>query len=128
MLQITPQHRLLLAVEAIDFRAGIDGVAALCRKSLQADPFTGTVFIFTNKRRTAVKILVYDGTGFWLCQKRFSKGTLRWWPTSPAQAHAITARELQLVLHQGDPTQVGFAKEWRKVNGNPFETALIQDH
>jgi hypothetical protein len=47
MLQITPQHRLLLAVQSADFRCGIDGIAALCRKSLQADPFAGTVFVFT---------------------------------------------------------------------------------
>lgn len=116
MLQITPQHRLFLAVEKTDFRNGIDGIAAVCRNKLQSDPFTGTVFVFVNKRRTSVKILVYDGTGFWLCQKRFSKGTLKWWPSCPAQAAAITARELQLLLHQGDPSHAKFAEEWRKVN------------
>jgi transposase len=118
MLQITPQHRLLLAVEPADFRSGIDGIAALCRLTLQADPFTGTVFVFSNKRRTSVKILIYDGTGFWLAQKRFSKGTLKWWPSCSAEAATITARELQLLLHQGDPSQAKFAEEWRKVNSN----------
>ncbi len=116
MLQITPQHRLFLAVEKMDFRKGIDSIAALCRNTLQSDPFTGTVFVFSNKQRTSVKILVYDGTGFWLCQKRFSQGALKWWPSSPAQAAAITARELQLLLHQGDPSHAKFAEEWRKVN------------
>lgn len=116
MLQITPQHRLLLAVEPADFRRGIDGISALCRTTLQSDPFTGTVFVFSNKRRTSVKILIYDGTGFWLCQKRFSKGTLKWWPSCSSEASAITARELQLLLHQGDPSYVNFANEWRKVN------------
>ena len=67
MLQFTPQHRLLLATQPIDFRRGIDGLAACCRQVLEHDPFTGTFFIFTNKRKTAVKILVYDGQGFWLC-------------------------------------------------------------
>lgn len=78
MLQITPQHRLLFSVEPVDFRCGIDGLAALCRNKLEADPFAGTVFVFTNKQRTSVKLLVYDGAGFWLCQKRFSSGRLKW--------------------------------------------------
>ena len=49
---------------------GIDGLAALCQKVLAHDPFTGTVFVFRNRRATAIKVLVYDGQGFWLCQKK----------------------------------------------------------
>ena len=69
MIQITPQMRVLVAVEAVDFRRGIDGLAQLCRVVLQADPFTGAVFVFRSRRRTAIKLLVYDGQGFWLCQR-----------------------------------------------------------
>ncbi len=76
MIQITPQMRVLVAVEAADFRRGIDGLAQLCRATLRTDPFTGTVFVFRNRRRTAIKLLVYDGQGFWLCYKRLSKGHL----------------------------------------------------
>ncbi len=123
MLQITQQHRLLFAVEPVDFRRGIDGIAALCRVTLQSDPFTGTVFVFSNKRRTSVKILIYDGTGFWLCLKRFSKGTLKWWPSCSSEAAAITARELQLLLHQGDPSHARFAEEWRQVNTGKLSLA-----
>ena len=61
MIQITPQMRVLVAVEATDFRRGIDGLAQLCRVVLQADPFAGAVFVFRNRRRTAIKLLVYDG-------------------------------------------------------------------
>lgn len=121
MLQITPQHRLLLAIESADFRKGIDSLAALCRKTLQTDPFSGAVFVFTNKRRTAVKILVYDGTGFWLCLKRFSKGSLKWWPRCSTEANVITARELQLLLYQGDPTYANFSKPWRQINIDQLE-------
>ncbi len=78
MLQITPQHRLLLATEPVDFRKGIDGLKAICRQQLCDDPFSGTIFAFCNKTKTSVKLLVYDATGFWLCQKRFSKGKLAW--------------------------------------------------
>ena len=55
----------LVAVEPVDFRKGIDGLARLCKDVLQQDPFRGWVFVFRNHRATAVKILVYDGQGFW---------------------------------------------------------------
>ena len=61
MIQLTPQMRLLLAVEPVDFRKGIDGLAQVCRQRLQVDPLAGALFIFSNRRRRAIKILVYDG-------------------------------------------------------------------
>jgi len=64
VIQLTPQMRLLVAVDAADFRCGIDGLARRCREVLAADPFSGTAFIFRNRRATAVKVLVYDGQGF----------------------------------------------------------------
>jgi hypothetical protein len=70
MIQVTPQMRILVAVEPADFRKGIDGLACLCRVVLHSDPFSGYVFVFCNRRRQAIKILVYDGQGFWLCQKK----------------------------------------------------------
>ncbi|GMV84092.1 MAG: hypothetical protein AMXMBFR7_52760 [Planctomycetota bacterium] len=80
MIQITPQLRILVALEAADFRKGIDGLARLCKQELASDPFSGTAFVFRNRRRTAVKVLIYDGQGFWLCQKRLSTGRFRHWP------------------------------------------------
>ena len=68
MIQLTPQMRLLLAVEPADFRNGIDGLVAVCRQRLEADPMTGAL-VFSNRRRKALKLLVYDGQGFWLAQK-----------------------------------------------------------
>ncbi|MBX3734379.1 MAG: IS66 family insertion sequence element accessory protein TnpB [Verrucomicrobiae bacterium] len=70
MIQITPQMRLLVAVEPVDFRKGIDGLAALCRSALGSDPLSGALFIFRSRNRRALKLLVYDGQGFWLFQKR----------------------------------------------------------
>jgi IS66 Orf2 like protein len=60
MLAITPQMRILVAVEAVDFRKGIDSLAELCRAKLNADPFSGCVFVFRSRRATSIKILVYD--------------------------------------------------------------------
>lgn len=63
MLQITPQHRILLAVEPIDFRKGIDGLKALCMQKLFNDSFSGIVFACTNWMHTSVKLLVYHASG-----------------------------------------------------------------
>jgi hypothetical protein len=76
MLQITPQMRILVCVAPVDFRNGIDGLAQRCKVALGEDPFRGTVFVFRNRRSTAVKVLAYDGQGFWLCQKKLeAEGT-----------------------------------------------------
>ena len=61
MIQLTPQMRILLAVEPADFRRGIDGLAQLCRQRLGTDPLSGAMFVFANRRRKALKILLYDG-------------------------------------------------------------------
>ena len=72
MIQIAPQMRILLAVAPVDFRRGIDGLAQVCRAALQVDPLSGAVVVFRNRRGTALKVLVYDGQGFWLCQNQRS--------------------------------------------------------
>jgi len=115
MIAITPHMRILLAVEPVDFRKGIDGLAGVCRNILDEDPFAGYLFVFTNKKRTSVKILTYDGQGFWLCQKRLSAGRFRWWPKlSGSKAHALKAYQLQLLIWNGNPdTRV--APLWKKV-------------
>jgi transposase len=116
MIQITPQMRVLVAVEAADFRRGIDGLAQHCRAALGEDPFTGAVFVFRNRRRTAVKLLVYDGQGFWLAHKRLSKGRFCWWPSREDRAAtALQAHELQVLLCAGDPSATQAAPVWRKV-------------
>jgi len=113
MIQITPHQRLFLAIEPTDFRKGIDGLVALCRQRLQEDPFNGSLFIFTNRRRIAIKILTYDGQGFWLCLKRFSKGKLAWWPTDTSSLYSISATQLHVLLQQGHPLQLKIPDHWK---------------
>ena len=86
MIQIAPQIHILVAVEAIDGRKGIDAIAQLCREKLNADPFSGYLFIFRTRRGTAIRVLQYDGQGFWLATKRLSKGRFKWWPTGTEPA------------------------------------------
>jgi transposase len=114
MIQVTPQMRVLLAVHPVDFRAGIDGLVRKCRQVLGEDAYSGTVFVFCNRGRTAVKILVYDGQGFWLCHKRLSQGRFSSWPTRPdLQALGLQAHELQVLLRGGDPRLAKGAPDWR---------------
>ena len=117
MMQITPQMRILVAVEAQDFRKGIDGLARVCREVLSVDPFDGALFVFRNRRGTAIKCLVYDSQGFWLAQKRLSRGRFRWWPTGRAGPGAapLEAHQLQRLIMAGDPAARDAAPVWRRV-------------
>ncbi len=116
MIQITPQMRILVAVEPVDFRKGIDGLARVCRQVLQSDPFCGALFVFRNRRGKAIKILAYDSQGFWLCQKRLSQGRFRFWPTGKASSHEFQAHELQVLLSAGNPAGTQAPPPWRRVN------------
>jgi transposase len=123
MIQVTPHMRILVALEPLDFRNGIDGLARVCKEVLREDPFCGAVFVFRNRRATAIKALVYDGQGFWLFQKRLSTGRFRWWPsrTSPtAAAIALAAHQLHVLLWAGDPARAQGAPAWRPVG--PFSS------
>jgi transposase len=116
MIQVTPQMRVLVAVEPADFRKGIDGLARVAREELRSDPFSGVVFVFRNRRGSAVKLLVYDGQGFWLCQKRLSQGRFRYWPRSDRDAvRGLEAHELQVLLSGGDFEAARGASPWRRV-------------
>jgi transposase len=118
VIQVTPQMRVLLAMEPADFRNGIDGLARLCREVLAEEPFSGAVFGFRNRRATAVKLLVYDGRSFWLCHMRLSEGKLGWWPRAGAdgaKAQELASYELSVLLAGGDPRRARGKPAWRPV-------------
>lgn len=115
MIQLTPHMQIFVAVESIDCRKGIDGLAAVCRQKLSQDPFSGALFLFRNRARNTLKILVYDGQGFWLCTKRLSMGRFHWWPTHIQTIAKIHAHDLQTLLGNGNPERAGFSKDWKKV-------------
>jgi len=123
MIQLTPHLRILVAVDPTDFRRGIDGLSRVCRQQLEADPMSGAVFVFRNRRGRALKILVYDGQGFWLCQKRLSAGRFRFWPASErgGPTRRLEAHELQVLLACGDPAAAKAPPPWRRV-GEAFPT------
>jgi len=102
MIQLTPQMKILVAVEAVDGRKGIDSLARLCQEKLFADPFSGWVFIFRSRRATSIRLLVYDGQGYWLAQKRLSKGRFVWWVKGQT-ARELEAHQAQLLVAGGNP-------------------------
>ena len=115
MLQITPQMRILVCMQSIDFRKGIDGIAAVCRNHLKRDPHEGTLFLFRNQARCTIRILMYDGQGFWLSTKRLSKGKFQWWPESSSDSTTINSWDLQTLMGNGNPSLAAFEKSWRKL-------------
>ena len=116
MISIAPQTRIFLQIAPIHFRNGIDGLVAQCREVLQVDPFSGAVFVFRNKRGTSIKILFYDSQGFWVAQKRFSEGKLKYWPQEKGSllTLSLAPKELHTLLWNGNPDGAAFAPEWRK--------------
>jgi transposase len=117
VIQIVPHLKVLVAYEPVDFRKGIDSLACVCRQQFLVDPFLGALFVFRNRGGTAIKLLVYDGQGFWLCQKRFSKGRLQWWPERTDRAvEPLPAEQLAVLIYNGLPLQAEMAEPWRKLS------------
>lgn len=115
LIQISSQVRILVAIESIDGRKGLDALAQLCREKLDTDPFSGYLFIFRTRRGTAIRLLQYDGQGFWIATKRLSKGRFKWWPAGNEPAATLRAHQAQLLLAAGNPDTEA-APVWRRVS------------
>ena len=106
MIQLSHHTRILLATQPADFRKGIDGLVALCRGVLEQDPRSGTYFVFINRSRTMIRVLVYDGSGYWLMTKRLSKARFVGWPTVDTDLSAMAATQLRVLLSGQNPCTV----------------------
>jgi len=98
MILLTTNTPILLAIQPADFRCGIDGFVAICRRQLAQDPRSGILFVFINRNKTMIRALSYDGTGFWLMTKRLSKGKFAHWPSGKKAITAMQAKDLRLLL------------------------------
>ena len=115
MIQVPPNANVLVMHEAISFRNGIDGTAAIARVVLEREPMDGAFFVFRNRRRHMLRVLFYDGSGFWLCTKRLSHGRFSWWPTATTHSVTLSAWELTVLLGNGYPDRAQLAPDWRPV-------------
>ena len=102
MIQLTAQTQIMLAIAPGDFRCGIDGFVAVCRKQLKQNPRSGTLFVFINRNKTMIRALTYDGSGFWLMTKRLSKGKFTGWPKDSCAISEIASIELKQILSGHD--------------------------
>lgn len=97
MFGLGPATRIYVAVEAVDMRKGFDGLYGLVRGHLGQDPLSGYLFLFSNRTRTRLKALVWDGSGLWVCAKRLEKGRFRW-PAASADQRSVTMRAEELAM------------------------------
>lgn len=116
MLQLTNKHRIFVGTQAIDFRKGIDGLVYLCQQRWQVDPRSGHVFVFINRRKTAFKIIAYDGQGYWLCHKRLSSGRFTHWPRNSSGAVCLSVTQLHVLLSNGDPLGAAIPAPWHSID------------
>lgn len=100
MFGFGPATRIYLAAGATDMRKGFEGLYGLVRDRLEENPLSGHVFLFTNTRRTRLKLLVWDGSGLWVCAKRLEKGRFRW-PEVGAGQNKIVLNHEELALLTG---------------------------
>jgi transposase len=104
--------KVYVAVEAVDMRKGFDGLYGLVRDQLGQDPLSGHLFLFSNRTRTRLKALVWDGSGLWVCAKRLEKGRYRW-PTAGEQQRSVTMRAEELaMLVNGLDLQQARPRDW----------------
>jgi transposase len=101
-----PGLRIMVASKPVDFRKGMDSLAALVMQTLASDPFTGDLFIFRSKRSDRLKLLVWDGSGLCLVTKRLESGAFIWPPVRDG-AVTLSAVQLRLLFSGMDWTQLG---------------------
>jgi transposase len=101
-----PGLRIMVASKPVDFRKGMDSLAALVMQALASDPFTGDIFIFRSKRSDRLKLLVWDGSGLCLITKRLETGAFTW-PSVRDGAVTLNAAQLRLLFTGMDWTQLG---------------------
>jgi transposase len=116
MMPVGPATRIYLAAGATDLRKSFEGLTDLVRHRFQEDPLSGHLFVFSNRRKTRVKVLYWDGSGTWVCAKRLAKGCYSWPKTAPGETGAlrVLAEELTLLLSGIDLEQTRTREWWRR--------------
>ena len=111
MFGLTPATRIYVAVDAVDMRQGFEGLYGLVRDRLGQDPLSGHLFLFSNRSRTRLKALVWDGSGLWVCAKRLEKGRFRW-PAAETRTITLRAEELAMLVNGLDLREAKPRKNW----------------
>jgi transposase len=104
--------RVLVATKPVDFRKGMNGLAALVQEQLKADPFSGTIYCFRSKRADRVKLVFWDGTGLCLFCKRLEDGKFRW-PRVQDGVMRLSAAQLSALVEGLDWSRMHAARALR---------------
>lgn len=97
MLNFTDSTQVYLACGSTDLRKSFEGLTVIVKLDFELDPYSKAMYVFCNRSRSLIKILQWDGTGFWLYIKRLHKGQFRW-PESSSEAKQISTKQLKWLL------------------------------
>jgi transposase len=115
MLTLGPSIKVYLARGTTDLRKSFDGLAGAVRERLAEDPLSGHLFVFCGRRRHLVKVLYWDGTGFWIVAKRLARGTFSWpEPTDARPTIELRPDELGALLGGVDLRRTTSRPWWRR--------------
>jgi transposase len=116
MIQVSPGATIYLAESPIRFTSRLKGTLAICRDLLTLEPMEGAYIVFRNQSGTMLRVLFYDGDGFWLCEKTFSQGRIGRWSTTGDALVPLSARDLAVLLWRGDAAGAAFPPFWKRVS------------
>jgi len=115
MLTLPPSVRIFVATGVTDLRRSVDGLSALVREAFGLDPLSGHLFLFRNRRRDRVKILVWDRSGYWVLYKRLERGTFAWPEGDASTPLEIRSADLMLLLSGVDVSRTRRRKWYEKI-------------
>ena len=98
MLTSTPAMRVFVALQPVDLRKSFSGLSGLVQEVLQHDLLSGCLFVFTNRQRTRIKTLFWDGSGLWVCTKRLERGRFGW-PSGPGAQVQLRADQWHALVN-----------------------------
>ena len=98
MFALSPATKVYLAAGATDLRKGFDGLCALVEAVLGEAPLSGHIFLFANATRTRLKVLVWDGSGLWICAKRLERGRYCWPGCGPEESRRVMMSQSELAM------------------------------
>lgn len=117
MINFSENCRIYVGIEPIDFRCGLNKLVPLAKACFDQDPRDRNIFVFRNRNRTDIKMLLFDRNGFFLGHKRLSRGKLQWWPRTEQECFSLDAEQLLKLLAGVDP-RGSYHPSWKDI-GEP---------
>jgi transposase len=111
-----PATRIYLAAGVTDMRKGFEGLYGLVRDSLQCEPLSGHIFVFSNRQRNRLKLLFWDNSGLWVCSKRLEKGRFGWPAAVSGQDKVVLSHEELALLLGGIDLTGTKRRRWYRAN------------